>query len=100
MTTKKADLQKGTTTKRSNKKWSKQVTEHSNALSLEDKVFKNKDPKKIARSLKRSEEKRRRRKAWPFQSAMSMLNFYITRAGKVFSKTQNRHWEKAKAELR
>ena len=88
MATKKAATKKGTTTKRSSpkKKWSKKVTEHSNALDLEGGVFKKNDPKKIARSLKRSAEHSKRKKTSSFQSAMSMLNFYINRAGKRFIK--------------
>jgi len=82
------------------KKWSKRVTEKSDALDLERDVFKSKDPEKIARSLKRSAEKSKRRKAKPFQSAMSMLNFYINRAGKSLTATEKRPLEKAKDELR
>ena len=68
---------------RSKKKyWSGEVTKHSIALDLEEGVFTWDDPKKIAASLKRSAEESIRRKAAPFQSAMSMLNFYINRAGK------------------
>ncbi|OGG03541.1 hypothetical protein A2W14_03070, partial [Candidatus Gottesmanbacteria bacterium RBG_16_37_8] len=66
-----------------NKKyWSGEVTRHSIALDLEEGVFTFNDPKKIAESLMRSAEESTRRKATPFQSAMSMLNFYINRAGK------------------
>jgi hypothetical protein len=65
----------------SERKWSAQVTEHSDALDLEGGVFEKHDPKAIAASLKLSAERSRRRKATPFQSAMSMLNFYINRAG-------------------
>ncbi|OQP57302.1 hypothetical protein A3860_10465 [Niastella vici] len=72
----------------------------SDALDLESGVFKSKDPKKIARSLKRSAEKSKRRKGTPFQSAMSMLNFYINRAGKQFSAKSKQPLEKAKHELR
>ncbi|WP_292522408.1 DUF3175 domain-containing protein, partial [Mesorhizobium sp.] len=57
------------------------VTEHSDALDLEEHIFESHDPKKIAASLKLSAEHSERRKAGPFQSAMSMLNFYINRAG-------------------
>jgi hypothetical protein len=64
------------------KKWSKRVMQTSDALDLENKIFTSKDPKKIARSLKRSAERSKRRKAGPLRSAMSMLNFYINRAGK------------------
>lgn len=82
------------------KKWSKRVTETSDALTLENKVFTSGDPKKIARSLKRSAEKSKRRKAGPFQSAMSMLNFYINRAGKSLTASEKKPLEKAKDELR
>jgi len=82
------------------KKWSHQVMETSDALDLESGVFKSKDPKKIARSLKRSAEKSKRRKGTPFQSAMSMLNFYINRAGKHLTAKEKQPLEKAKPELR
>ena len=82
------------------KRWSQDVTEHSNALDLETGVFTLKDPKKIAASLKRSAETSRRRKADPFRSAMSMLVFYINRAGKGLSRTRKAKLEKAKDELR
>ncbi|HKR52873.1 MAG TPA: DUF3175 domain-containing protein, partial [Chthoniobacterales bacterium] len=59
------------------KRWSARVTQHSNALDLEPKVFRSRDPRKIASSLKRSAEHSKRRKGTPYQSAMSMLNFYI-----------------------
>ena len=61
--------------------WSQAVTEHSDALDLEEHVFESDDPKHIAQSLKASAERRKRRKAEPFRSAMSMLTFYINRAG-------------------
>jgi len=64
------------------KKWSKKVTQTSNAMDLEKDVFKQKNPKAIAESVKRSAEKSKRKKAGPFQSAMSMINFYENRAGK------------------
>jgi hypothetical protein len=82
------------------KKWSKNVTEHSNALDLEGNVFKKKDPKGIARSLKRSAEKSRRKKSTSYHSAMSMMNFYINRAGKNLTKKEKQPLEKAKGELR
>jgi hypothetical protein len=81
-------------------RWSAQVTKHSDALDLEHDVFKSNDPRKIARSLKRSAEQSKRRKGTPFQSAMSMLNFYINRAGKNLPKTRRRTLERAKDELR
>ena len=83
-----------------NKKWSQQVTEQSRALELDEGVFTWTDPKKIARSLKRSAEASRRRKGSPLQSAMSMLNFYINRAGKQLDADQKRILEQAKEELR
>jgi hypothetical protein len=69
-------------------------------MDLENGVFKSKDPRKIARSLKQSAEESDRRKASPFQSAMSMLNFYENRAGRNLTKTQKRPLEMAKNELR
>ncbi len=83
-----------------NKRWSARVTKHSNALDLEPKVFRSRSPRKIALSLKRSAEHSKRRKAKPYQSAMSMLNFYINRAGKNLSKSRKRTLERAKDELR
>jgi hypothetical protein len=85
---------------RPGKKWSQDVTEHSNALDLERDVFARDDPKAIARSLKRSAEASRRRKASPFQSAMSMLTFYINRAGAGLGKRRKQRLEQAKDELR
>jgi hypothetical protein len=82
------------------KKWSRRVMQTSDALDLESGVFKSKDPKKIARSLKRSAEKSKRRKGTPFQSAMSMLNFYINRAGKLLTAKEKQPLEKAKPVLR
>jgi hypothetical protein len=82
------------------KKWSQDVTEHSNALDLERDVFTRDDPKSIALSLKRSAEHSHRRKGSPFQSAMSMLTFYINRAGKDLPAKQKKVLEKAKEELR
>ena len=82
------------------KRWSKEVTEHSDALDLEKGVFTLKDPKKIALSLKRSAETSTRRRSDPFRSAMSMLTFYINRAGKSLSAVERARLEKAKDELR
>jgi len=82
------------------KKWSHRVMQTSDALDLESGVFKSKDPKKIARSLKRSAEKSKRRKGTPFQSAMSMLNFYINRAGKHLTAKEKKPLEETKDELR
>lgn len=81
------------------KLWSKEVTEKSNALDLEPKVF-TKKPKEIAQSLKRSAEISTRRKSSPFRSAMSMLTFYQNRAGKNLSPARKIALEKAKIELR
>ena len=86
-------------TKSSAKRWSQGVTEHSNALDLEKGVFTLKDPEKIAASLKRSAEASKRRKVDPFRSAMSMLVFYINRAGKSLGAADRTRLEKAKEEL-
>lgn len=83
------------------KKWSAEVNEKSDALDLEEGVFTFKDPRKIASSLKRSAEESSRKKASTnFQSAMSMLNFYINRAGKNLPAKQKKILEQAKEELR
>ena len=82
------------------KRWSQDVTEHSNALDLREGVFELDDPAAIARSLKRSAERSRRRKSDPFRSAMSMLTFYINRAGHNLSKRRRKTLEDAKDELR
>jgi Protein of unknown function (DUF3175) len=81
-------------------RWSQRVTETSNALELEPGVFTLDDPCEIARSLQRSAEKSRRRKADPFRSAMSMLTFYINRAGKQLPAARRARLEAAKDELR
>ncbi len=81
-------------------KWSQDVTEHSNALDLDEGVFALEDPAEIAKSLKRSAEHSKRRKGTPFQSAMSMLTFYINRAGDTLPAQQRRTLETAKDELR
>lgn len=82
------------------KKWSQTVTETSDALDLREQVFTLKDPKKIAASLKRSAEHSRRRKSSPYRSAMSMLTFYINRAGRNLPAARKRTLERAKEELR
>ncbi len=79
--------------------WSQDVTEHSDALDLEDGVFTQSDPKAIAQSLKRSAEHSKRRKGTALQSAMSMLTFYINRAGDNIDAHQRRVLEQAKDEL-
>jgi hypothetical protein len=86
--------------KRSPRKWSARVTQTSDALTLDRGVFTLSDPKAIARSLKRSADRSKRRKGTPLQSAMSMLNFYINRAGKDLGARQKRTLERAKEELR
>jgi hypothetical protein len=88
------------TARHSSRRWSAEVTQHSDALDLEHDVFRSKDPRKIARSLKHSAEESKRRKGTPYQSAMSMLNFYINRAGDNLPKNQKRILENAKQELR
>jgi hypothetical protein len=86
-------------TKSTGKRWSQKVTETSDAMTLEDGVFR-KTPRAIALSLKRSAERSTRRKSSPFRSAMSMLTFYENRAGKNLSATRRAKIEKAKDELR
>jgi hypothetical protein len=80
--------------------WSQQVTSHSNALDLDKEVFTRDDPAAIAASLKQSAEHSRRRRGTPFQSAMSMLTFYINRAGKDLPADRRKTLEAAKDELR
>jgi hypothetical protein len=82
------------------RRWSGEVTRRSNALDLERNVFKQSNPRRIALSLKRSAEASTRRKATPYQSAMSMLNFYINRAGSNLSGKQKNVLVRAKGELR
>lgn len=81
-------------------RWSQRVTSNSNALDLEPGVFTADDPRRIAESLKRSAERSQRRKADPFRSAMSMLTFYINRAGRKLPLIQRQRLEEAKGELR
>lgn len=81
-------------------KWSRQVTETSNALDLEEGVFTWDDPRRIARSLQRSAEASSRRKTTPFRSAMAMLNFYLNRAGRNLPSARRAILEQAKEELR
>lgn len=82
------------------KRWSAKVTNESNAMDLDEGVFTWKDPKRIARSLKRSAEESHRKKGTPLQSAMSMINFYINRAGTNLSKERKKVLDQAKEELR
>ena len=82
------------------RRWSARVTRESHALSLEPKVFAQRSPRSIARSLKRSAERSHARKSAPFRSAMSMLNFYVNRGGRNLTSAQRKVLEKAKDELR
>ena len=82
------------------KYWSDDITKHSNALDLEKGVFTWDNAKKIALSLKKSAEKSKRKKTTSYQSAMSMLNFYINRAGKNLSDERKNILEQTKIELR
>ena len=82
------------------RRWSGHVTRHSNALDLEAAIFKSRSPRRIAQSLKNSALASKRRKGTPYQSAMSMLNFYINRAGRGLAVSRRRVLEQAKRELR
>ncbi len=84
----------------SGRRWSARVTKESDALDLKGGVFKLRDPQQIAASLKRSAERSRRRKANPYRSALSMLTFYINRAGKNLTASRRKTLERAKIELR
>lgn len=86
--------------RKSGRRWSAQVTRRSDALDLSKGVFTWKDPKRIAGSLKRSAERSRRRKADSYRSALSMLTFYLNRAGKNLPAGQRRTLQRAKDELR
>lgn len=90
----------GSDSSKNGEKWSQQVTRDSDALDLEEGVFSLDDPREIARSLKKSAEDSDRRKSDPFRSAMSMLTFYINRAGSQLSDSQKERLEQAKDELR
>jgi len=81
------------------RRWSRRVTERSDALDLENRVF-TRSPRQIALSLKRSAERSKRRKSSPFRSAMSMLTFYENRAGRNLSAAKRRRLQRAKEELR
>jgi hypothetical protein len=95
-----AKAKSGGPAKPSPRKWSAAVRQNSDALDLERGVFAKNSPSAIARSLKRSAERSRRRKSQPFRSAMSMLTFYINRAGRKLPSTRLRVLELAKSELR
>ena len=86
--------------KTASKRWSQRVTKESDALDLKQGVFKQTSAKKIAASLKRSAEQSKRRKSGAYRSALSMLTFYINRAGTTLPKTQRERLERAKAELK
>jgi hypothetical protein len=86
--------------RKADKKWSAGVTQNSNALDLDAGVFKWREPERIAASLKASAERSTRRKSDPYRSAMSMLVFYINRAGKNLGAEQKERLERAKDELR
>jgi hypothetical protein len=90
----------GTARRGGGRRWSSAVTKHSDALTLDRGVFSKRDPKAIASSLKRSAERSRRRKSDPFRSALSMLTFYINRAGKKLPASRKRTLMRAKDELR
>ena len=91
---------KSATAKAAPKRWSQRVTRESDALDLKRGVFKLTSAKKIAASLKRSAERSSRRKAGAYRSALSMLTFYINRAGKTLPKTQRERLQRAKTELK
>jgi Protein of unknown function (DUF3175) len=99
-TTRKTTRTVRATKKASPKRWSQRVTLESDALDLKRGVFKQTSAKKIAASLKRSAEQSSRRKAGAYRSALSMLTFYINRAGKTLPKTQRARLERAKIELK
>jgi hypothetical protein len=82
------------------RRWSARVTKESDALDLKGGVFKLRDPKRIAASLKRSAERSRRRKSNPYRSALSMLTFYMNRAGKNLPASRRKTLQRAKIELR
>ena len=89
-----------TKSRKSGRRWSAGVTRESDALDLKKGVFSKRSPKAIASSLKRSAERSRRRKANPYRSALSMLTFYINRAGKNLPPTRKKILQRAKVELR
>ena len=82
------------------RKWTAEVTQNSDAMDLENGLFKSDDPSKIAQSLKRSAERSDRLKSSPFRAAMSMLTFYLNRGGKNLSTARKRKLEAAKVKLR
>jgi hypothetical protein len=98
--TAKSHARRKTSVKRGGRRWSKHVTDTSDAMDLKGGVFKLRDPKKIAASLKRSAERSHRRKANPYRSALSMLTFYINRAGKNLPASRKEVLNQAKDELK
>ena len=99
-TTSRRTASRKTSSRKGTKRWSARVTRESNALDLKGGVFKQTSAKKIASSLKRSAERSSRRKSGAYRSALSMLTFYINRAGKNLPKTQRTRLERAKGELK
>ncbi len=99
-TAKKSHARRKTAAKRGVRRWSKRVTETSDALDLKGGVFTLRDPKKIAASLKRSAERSRRRKTNPYRSALSMLTFYVNRAGSNLPASRRKLLDRAKDELK
>ena len=97
---KKSHQRRKTHATRGARRWSKHVTETSDALDLRGGVFKLRDPEKIAASLKRSAERSRRRKTNPYRSALSMLTFYINRAGRNLPASRRKILDRAKVELK
>jgi hypothetical protein len=95
-----AKTRKTATRRPSSKRWSQRVTRESDAMDLKHGVFTQRDPKRIAASLKRSAERSSRRKAGAYRSALSMLTFYINRAGRTLPKTQRERLNRAKVELK
>lgn len=99
-TAKTSSTRRKAASKRGGRRWSKRVTETSDALDLKGGVFKLRDPKKIAASLKRSAERSKRRKTNPYRSALSMLTFYMNRAGKNLPASRRAVLTRAKDELK
>ncbi len=97
---KRSSVRRKTGATHNGRRWSKRVTETSDALDLKGGVFTSRDPKKIAASLKRSAERSKRRKANPYRSALSMLTFYINRAGKNLPAARRKVLDRAKDELK
>src|SRR5205823_11928688 len=97
---KKTHARRKSSAKRGGRRWSKHVTQTSDALDLKGGVFKLRDPKKIATSLKRSAERSKRRKTNSYRSALSMLTFYINRAGKNLPASRREMLDRAKDQLK